>query len=329
MNIRVGNVPTHTEMIDIAFRRATAAASRIRGLAKQRKRTRSQKSQATEIARISTVQESLEKQVNLLLNGFPQFDELDPFYQDLMLCTVDVDQFRKDLGALGWAVKKVRELCNNTRQKIRKSRDLEAIVTYRKACYGRVASVIKQIRNSLLQLDQVRKAIRSFPSVRTTMPTVVIAGFPNVGKTTILKALTGSAPKIASYPFTTKKLMISYFDDVQIIDTPGLLDRPLRKRNDIERQAILALKHLAKIIVFVFDPSESCGYSFLEQTKLFQEVKKAFKIPIIIVLNKVDLLEPALAKKYKEKFNALLLVAEKEKGIEALRALLDERLGKI
>jgi len=47
----------------------------------------------------------------------------------------------------------------------------------------------------------------------------------------------------------------------QVIDTPGLLDRPLEERNTIEMQAITALAHLKACILFFIDISESSGYS--------------------------------------------------------------------
>jgi nucleolar GTP-binding protein len=76
----------------------------------------------------------------------------------------------------------------------------------------------------------------------------------------------------------------------QIIDTPGLLDRPLNERNKIEQQAIAALRHLADLIVFVADPSETSGYQLSEQMKTLDIIKKIFPdVPLIIVENKVDI----------------------------------------
>jgi nucleolar GTP-binding protein len=77
-----------------------------------------------------------------------------------------------------------------------------------------------------------------------------------------------------------------------VVDTPGLLDRELSERNDIERQAVLALKYLADVIVFVLDPSETSGYTMDKQLRLLAEVKKEFvAIPVIEVENKIDLLD--------------------------------------
>ncbi|MDG6221191.1 MAG: hypothetical protein QCI38_07065, partial [Candidatus Thermoplasmatota archaeon] len=79
----------------------------------------------------------------------------------------------------------------------------------------------------------------------------------------------------------------------QVLDTPGLLDRPLEERNDIERQAILALKHLPHLVVFVLDPTEECGTSLQEQKHLYQAIKENFgRTQHILIYNKTDLMEP-------------------------------------
>ena len=126
--------------------------------------------------------------------------------------------------------------------------------------------------------------MREIPSIDYTMPCVVIAGYPNVGKSSILKCLSSAKPKIAQYPFTTKEIIIGHLNKregyinktYQIIDTPGLFDRPLDERNLIEKQAIAALNHLADIILFVFDPSETCGYSLHDQKELLSQIKKTY-----------------------------------------------------
>ena len=62
----------------------------------------------------------------------------------------------------------------------------------------------------------------------------------------------------------------------QVIDTPGVLDQPLDKRNTIEMQAITALAHLNACVLYLLDISESCGYSIDEQISLFNTIKPLF-----------------------------------------------------
>jgi len=59
---------------------------------------------------------------------------------------------------------------------------------------------------------------------------VGIVGYPNVGKSTLLAALTRAHPKIADYPFTTTfpNLGVIEKDEKQIViaDIPGLIEGP-------------------------------------------------------------------------------------------------------
>jgi len=89
---------------------------------------------------------------------------------------------------------------------------------------------------------------------------------------------------------------------VQVMDTPGLLDRPLTDRNPIEKQAIIAIKHLARVILFILDPTETCGYPYDYQLRVLAEIRKEFKdIPIVVALNKIDLVkDPSILEEAKK-----------------------------
>jgi nucleolar GTP-binding protein len=132
--------------------------------------------------------------------------------------------------------------------------------------------------------------MKGFPSIKTKVFTVAIAGFPNVGKTTLLSRMTGSMPEIANYAFTTKNLNMGYADidnhKVQFIDTPGTLNR-FEKMNPVERQAYLAIKYCADIVVFVLDNSDQ-SYDINDQKKLLASVENIGK-EVIIYLSKTDL----------------------------------------
>ena len=88
------------------------------------------------------------------------------------------------------------------------------------------------------------------------------------------------------------------FDKIklQFLDTPGILDRPMSKRNNIELQAILALRLISDLIFFIFDPTPACGYSIDSQLDLFYEIKNNFtkegEIQIVTIFNKMDLASP-------------------------------------
>ena len=58
-----------------------------------------------------------------------------------------------------------------------------------------------------------------------------------------------------------------------MVDTPGLLDRPMDERNQIEMQAIAALEHLGDVLLFLLDRSEESTTPISEQESLLEEVR--------------------------------------------------------
>ncbi len=287
MRIPIGTVDSPDELLEMAFRKARKVADRTRGTLKGLNRF--SKSRALELTKISAAIDVLVGKLENIVTSMPRLNQLAPFYQELVRYMLDQDHYKKALGAVDWAAGQVKRIARQSRIKLRQVKDLEAINQYRTSAYGRAASVLKQIQKELAYLEKSRKILKELPTIKTSLPTVVIAGYPNVGKSTLLRALTGSAPKIAPYPFTTQQLMLGYTKDTQFIDTPGLLDRPFTKRNPIEKQAILALRHLATLILFVIDPTESCGYTLQQQVALLRQIKTLFERPILVVLTKMDL----------------------------------------
>jgi nucleolar GTP-binding protein len=227
---------------------------------------------------------------------FPSIDNMHPFYQEILKIKIDVDMLKKSLGGVNWAKKTISMIYKTQSKQLKKTQKLDFLKQKQKEIYGRITSIVKQIENELLVLKEARVTFRYLPYLED-VPTVVIAGFPNVGKSSLLRCLSSAKPEIARYPFTTKEIILGHMYKeekykkikIQLIDTPGLLDRPLFERNKIEQQAISAVKYLADIIIFIMDPSETCGYKFTNQKNLLVQMKKMFKkSEFIIIENKAD-----------------------------------------
>jgi len=296
--------------IEVASNRADKRASVVR---KQQKKhvPKLDKSKNVELIRVQVFAESLRVQLNKIQVTFPDLVTLDPFYKELLKIHLDYVLIEDALGGIRYVLEKINYFRTQTNQSIKRARVAETVNRYRQTFYGRCTSLLKKIRHELAYLEKTRKLLRTFPVVKTDIPTIVIAGFPNVGKTTLLAALTGSKPKIAAYPFTTQRLMIGYSKEYQFIDTPGLLDRLLSDRNAIELEGVLALKLLAEFIIFMIDATETCGYTLEEQLQLYKQVKKNFKVPILVVLNKSDIEVRKIPLKH-----YLLISAKEKKGVK-------------
>ena len=289
---------------DIAFSRAKKKADLLRekGLTGDR----IQKSRTIELAKIEVIRGVLVDRFLQILTSYPSFDQLPEFYQGLVKCTLDYGMLKKSLGAINWCKTKIDDFYLHYRKKIIKCADLDKINQYRREFYGRVSSSVKQIKEELKYLEQARKIMKEYPSLRDDVKTVVIIGFPNVGKTTLLYKLTGSKPEISGYPFTTKNINIGNIKGIQLLDTPGALNR-INKMNNIEKQAYLAMKCLADIIIYIIDLTES--YPLEDQIKLYEQIKNSGK-RVIVYLSKSDLLMPELLNTFKKKYNAVTSVEE-------------------
>ena len=251
----------------------------------------------TTIARIDSFATVIISTLERYVKEFPSIEQLPSFYQEIIDIRIDTNKLKKSLGAVDWARKTCAMIYSKQGRALKKTGNIDFLKQKQKEIYGRISSVLKQIDEHLMFLATAQNIMKNFPYIQD-VPTVVIAGYPNVGKSSLLRLLSSAKPKIAQYPFTTKQIHVGHIErkekyvkkQYQIIDTPGLLDRPLSERNNIEKQAIAALTHLADLIVFISDPSETCGYSLKDQLSMLSQIKEIFSdVPFIVVENKVDI----------------------------------------
>jgi nucleolar GTP-binding protein len=263
------------ELLDKAFRRASKVSGR-------NKRERA-------INKLSTLSNVFRDYFSRIITSHPSYQNLPDFYREIIDTVVGIGNLRKSLGALAWADTTIQRIINKSLREIRGGKEPDTVL---KSTYGRISSIINQVGKNLEFLNQAKQIMREIPTL-SDEPTVVVAGYPNVGKSSFVSTLSTVKPEVASYPFTTKKIFVGKGKIggrvVQLIDTPGLLDRPIQKRNRIEKKAILCLRHLADCILFIIDPTETCGYSVGSQLSLLKEIEREFSSPVISIYSKTDL----------------------------------------
>jgi len=285
---RLATVPFSDEVLDKGFSNGRKAADNVYDPDKTF-RVRKQMNRMIQ-ASADTIAEQLMNHVK----SWPSIDQLQVFDTALIDAAVGLDNYKHNLSMLQWGSKQIRSIARQNIDKITKTANIEFMHITRREAYGRISSIIGQISNSLKWLNSAREILKKLPSIDSSHPCIVVAGAPNVGKSALISALSTGNPEVASYPFTTKQLHLGHFEHrrlrYQIVDTPGLLDRPMNERNRIEMQAIAALEHTGSLVLFIMDFSEQCGTSVEIQHNLLNEVKELLKQKEIIVLEaKADL----------------------------------------
>lgn len=152
---------------------------------------------------------------------------------------------------------------------------------------------------ALKHLLHIQQDLRRIPVIDLSLPTVVLLGSPNVGKSSLVRAVSSGTPEVNDYPFTTRGVSIGHIVDAsrdirfQVMDTPGLLDRPEAERNEMEKLTYASLAHLPTAAIFVIDPTGLSGEksTLVAQLNVRDALKSRFpRRPWIDVISKADLL---------------------------------------
>lgn len=272
--------------------------------------------------RVSTIESITCSHLLKVVKRFPTIEKLHPFYEDMIDLMFDIDRYKVSLSKIQWAAERIEALSTDVIRRLKRAKTIQLLNQLMKEYYGRYSSIIKSVDGDLRFLSECRDWLRKIPDIDPDMPTFIIAGMPNVGKSSLLMLLTGNIPKVAPYPFTTQSISIGFMilggRKVQIIDTPGILDRPMEERNEMERKSILSLKDIKGVILFLVDPTGHSTYTVEQQENLFNEIRKRFYHEILRIQTKADLTE--------ERTEKIAISTETREGLEALRETMEKML---
>lgn len=229
-----------------------------------------------------------------ILDNFPKVEDIHPFYGDLFNVLYDKDHYKLALGHVKATKNMMDNMTRDYLKLIKYADSLYRCKSLKRAAMGRMCTMIRKIASSLAYLEEVRKHMARLPTINPYERTILLTGYPNVGKSSFINCVSRANVEVQPYPFTTKALYIGHteFNNLrfQVIDSPGILDHQLEEMNTIEMQSITALAHLKSCVIYFVDPSEQCGYSVLEQIHLYHTIKPLFKNkPVLVVFNKIDL----------------------------------------
>lgn len=277
--------------------------------------------------KVKFTQTSIEEKIDSIVSAFPKIEDIHPFYGDLMNIYYDKDHYKIALGRLNNAKSYCEKIANDYVKLMKFGDTLYRVKQLKVAALGRMVTILKKLNSYLVYLEEVRKHLGRLPSIDPMTRTLILTGYPNVGKSSFMNHLTKANVEVSHIAFTTKALYVGQTDHKfikwQVIDTPGILDRPLEERTNIEMTAITALAHLDAAILYFIDISEMCGYSIAEQLQLFDSIRPLFKNkPLVLVLNKIDLMpyenlsqqEKQLIESYSQQHNTCLIKMSNETG---------------
>nr|XP_056713266.1 GTP-binding protein 4 [Euleptes europaea] len=243
--------------------------------------------------KVKYTQQNYHDRLTQIIMDFPKLDDIHPFYADLMNVLYDKDHYKLALGQINIAKNLIDNVAKDYVRLMKYGDSLYRCKQLKRAALGRMCTIIKRQKQSLEYLEQVRQHLSRLPTIDPNTRTLLLCGYPNVGKSSFINKVTRADVEVQPYAFTTKSLFVGHMDYKylrwQVVDTPGILDHPLEERNTIEMQAITALAHLRAAVLYIMDISEQCGHSLEEQLELFKNIKPLFaNKPLLIVANKCD-----------------------------------------
>ncbi|WP_018256691.1 NOG1 family protein [Halomicrobium katesii] len=287
--------PTAEEVIDKAFSRAARAGKAKTGIEGQQ-------------SMLQTASNIVSDNLQNVVTAWPDIDTLDPFYVELADAVITsnvegeggIDALRQHLSEVQWASRKAKDI--HSEYQGRMTGDADTARKLRKQAFARMADIVEEVEDDLAGISAARDALKTLPDIRPDEPTIVVAGYPNVGKSSFVNLVTNARNETASYPFTTTQIRVGHVERdrirYQLVDTPGLLDRPEAERNDIESQAVSAVEHLADAVLVFLDASGNCGYPIAVQLELRDALEDRFDAPVLTVANKADLTRDVEADHY-------------------------------
>jgi GTP-binding protein HflX len=198
--------------------------------------------------------------------------------------------------------------------------------TDRRLARRRVAQLKQRLRGLRKQRETRRKARR-----RSEAPTIALAGYTNVGKSTLLNALTGAHASVDDRLFETLDPTTRGFEHegrrYLVTDTVGFIRR-LPHQLIEGFAATLEETLVADLVLHVVDASVG-EHALDEQVRAVNAVLEeigALELPVEVVLNKVDAIDALRRRRLANRFpDAPQVSASTGEGLDALRGRIAER----
>ena len=162
--------------------------------------------------KVKYTQQSIDEKFGAILQEFPRLDDIHPFYSDLMNILYDRDHYKLALGQINTAKSLVSGISKDYLRLLKYGDSLYRCKQLKRAALGRMCTVMKKLKAALGYLEevriitilsliciydsthyniriyisyacmQVRKHISRLPALDPSTRTLLLTGYPNVGK---------------------------------------------------------------------------------------------------------------------------------------------------
>lgn len=159
---------------------------------------------------------------------------------------------------------------------------------------------------------------------------VGLVGLPNAGKSSLLASLSAARPRVGDYPFTTLTPKLGVVEErgapnpYVVADIPGLISGASEGKGLGNR----FLRHVARarVLALILDASEDPEGAEATLRAELHAARLSDK-PVVVALNKIDLLDEELRDYIREAFpGAALISASTGEGVPEFQKLLSGRL---
>ena len=162
--------------------------------------------------KVKFTQSSYQERLTQIVTDFPRLEDIHPFYADLVNVLYDRDHFKLALGQVNIARQLIDSVGKDYVKLLKYGDSLYRCKCLKRAALGRMCTVIKRQKGALEYLEQVRMHMMRLPSIDPTTRTIIVAGYPNVGKSSFVNKVTRANVEVQPYAFTTKSLYVGHMD---------------------------------------------------------------------------------------------------------------------